>query len=163
MTSARLTKVMVKLSPAITTTKRRRYVYIMNTKKRSLLPRKLKNAMTTAHELQTRSDVRLEQVLAKRDEKYGPFKSQGVISQSIKDALRDTDRYYDLDPDMREALEMIANKISRVLNGDPNYVDHWIDIAGYATLIAVRLKKEQADEASSGREGGYANPAGSRG
>ena len=47
-----------------------------------------------------------------------------------------------MDDDQREALEMIAHKIARILNGDPNYADNWIDIAGYATLVANRLEKE---------------------
>lgn len=32
------------------------------------------------------------------------------------------------------ALTQIALKIARILNGDPNFADHWIDIAGYARL-----------------------------
>jgi hypothetical protein len=39
----------------------------------------------------------------------------------------------------REALEMIAHKIARIINGDPNYADSWVDIAGYAKLVADRL------------------------
>jgi len=27
-----------------------------------------------------------------------------------------------------------------ILNGDPNYVDSWVDIAGYAKLVADRLE-----------------------
>ena len=46
---------------------------------------------------------------------------------------------YELSPDQAEALDMIAHKIARILNGDPNHHDHWHDIAGYATLIADRL------------------------
>ena len=37
---------------------------------------------------------------------------------------------------------MIANKIGRILNGDPNYPDSWHDIAGYATLIENELQSE---------------------
>lgn len=37
---------------------------------------------------------------------------------------------------------MIAHKIGRILNGDPNYADSWIDIAGYAKLVADRLEKD---------------------
>jgi hypothetical protein len=44
-----------------------------------------------------------------------------------------------LEDDQAEALEMIANKIARILNGDPDYADSWTDIAGYATLVAERL------------------------
>ena len=36
---------------------------------------------------------------------------------------------------------MISHKIARIMNGDPNYADNWIDIAGYATLVANRLEK----------------------
>lgn len=45
----------------------------------------------------------------------------------------------DLDDDMVEALEMIAHKVGRILNGDPAYSDSWVDIAGYAKLVADRL------------------------
>jgi hypothetical protein len=37
---------------------------------------------------------------------------------------------------------MIAHKLGRIVNGDPNYVDSWVDIAGYATLVAKRLQGE---------------------
>jgi hypothetical protein len=39
-----------------------------------------------------------------------------------------------------EALEMIAHKIGRIVNGDPDYADSWIDIAGYAKLVADELQ-----------------------
>ena len=46
----------------------------------------------------------------------------------------------ELDDDQIEALDMIASKIARVVNGNPNHIDSWIDIAGYATLVADRLQ-----------------------
>lgn len=50
---------------------------------------------------------------------------------------------YDLKAsDMREALDMICHKMARILNGDPNYRDSWVDIAGYAMLVANRLAEE---------------------
>ena len=45
-----------------------------------------------------------------------------------------------LDADQWEALDMILHKIARIANGDPNYADSWIDIAGYAKLISDRLE-----------------------
>jgi hypothetical protein len=36
---------------------------------------------------------------------------------------------------------MIFHKIARILNGNPDYVDNWIDIAGYAKLVADDLEK----------------------
>jgi hypothetical protein len=35
----------------------------------------------------------------------------------------------------KEVLEMIAVKIGRILNGDPNYKDSWHDIIGYVKLV----------------------------
>lgn len=49
----------------------------------------------------------------------------------------------ELSSDKQEALEMIAHKIGRILNGDPNYKDSWTDIAGYAQLVADTLKDEK--------------------
>jgi hypothetical protein len=39
--------------------------------------------------------------------------------------------------DQREALEMFAAKISRILTGDPDYPDNWDDIAGYGRLSLI--------------------------
>lgn len=46
----------------------------------------------------------------------------------------------DLADDQYEALDMIAHKIARIINGDPDYADSWDDIAGYAKLVADRLQ-----------------------
>lgn len=45
-----------------------------------------------------------------------------------------------LDDVQRESLSMIFHKIGRILAGDPNFRDHWDDIAGYAKLAADRCK-----------------------
>ena len=45
----------------------------------------------------------------------------------------------EMDDDQVEALEMIAHKIGRIINGDHSYSDSWHDIAGYAKLVADRL------------------------
>lgn len=42
--------------------------------------------------------------------------------------------------DRGQSLEMIQHKVARILNGDPDYPDSWIDIAGYAQLVADRLQ-----------------------
>lgn len=83
----------------------------------------------------------VENTLLERDKRYGGFQNNAGIAQDIKHALRCTDKWEALDFDQREALEMIASKIGRMLSGDPNYVDNWHDIAGYATLIEQRLNK----------------------
>lgn len=39
-----------------------------------------------------------------------------------------------LAPTQTEAIEMALGKIARIVSGDPDYADHWDDIAGYARL-----------------------------
>ncbi len=84
----------------------------------------------------------VESTLNDRGTRYGVFEQQGVIAQSIKQAMRHSKNWAGLDCSMAEALDMIANKIARILNGDPYYADSWHDIAGYAQLIENRLPKE---------------------
>ena len=81
-------------------------------------------------------------VLAAREAIYGKFSGHAEISQSLILTMQKFARLRNklLAPDQREALQMIAHKIARILNGDPNYADSWQDIAGYAQLVANRLQ-----------------------
>ena len=83
----------------------------------------------------------LDGILAERGARYGSFASQAAFSQYLKDTLRKHKNYDELMHSQKEALEMIMHKISRILNGDPNYDDSWRDIAGYAELIVKELNE----------------------
>lgn len=84
----------------------------------------------------------IDAILAERERRYGKFLELAKISQSLQAVMRHANSRLDkMQPDQREALEMIAHKIARILNGDPDYLDNWIDIAGYATLVANRLQE----------------------
>lgn len=83
----------------------------------------------------------IEQTLAERGKRYGDFRSHACITQAIKKVINDNGGSQ-LEPMHREALDMIAHKIGRILNGDPNYADSWVDISGYATLVVQRLPKD---------------------
>jgi hypothetical protein len=77
--------------------------------------------------------------LEERGSRYGSFVEHARITQAIKAAMADSPNWSALAPDMREALEMIAHKAGRILNGDPAYHDSWHDIVGYTKLVADRL------------------------
>lgn len=81
----------------------------------------------------------LEVTLEERGSRYGEFSDHSDISQSLKEVMYNTDNWGTLKPEMRESLEMIAHKIARILNGDPNYADSWVDIAGYSKLVGDKL------------------------
>ena len=90
----------------------------------------------------------IDKTLAERGKRYGEFKGHAEIAQKLKGVIRTYEAFRgcDLDVDQREALEMIAHKIARILNGDPDYIDNWVDIAGYAKLVADRLNSETTQD-----------------
>lgn len=79
--------------------------------------------------------------LAERGGRYGKFTGHAEVTQHLKNYYRTqlATRGTPMDDDMHEALDMIMHKIGRIINGDPYYADSWVDIAGYAQLVAVRL------------------------
>lgn len=77
----------------------------------------------------------ISETLAERGGHYGPFPEQARITQNIKEAMRDSPNWDTLPCNMKEALDMTAHKIARILNGDPTYKDSWHDIVGYIKLI----------------------------
>lgn len=83
--------------------------------------------------------IGVDATLAERGTRYGTFTSHAKITQNIKRAMQDSPNWEKLDDDQREALEMTAHKIGRILNGDPNYADSWHDIIGYTRLVEARL------------------------
>lgn len=77
--------------------------------------------------------------LAERGSRYGQFADHAKIAQGVQDVMRNAPNWNNLDYDMKQALTTIADKIGRILNGDPFYIDNWHDIQGYALLIENRL------------------------
>lgn len=83
------------------------------------------------------------ETLTERGGRYGKFTGHAEITQKLKNTIADfrfIHKKPPLAPDQQEALDMICHKIGRIINGDPNYADSWIDIAGYAQLVAGRLE-----------------------
>lgn len=81
-------------------------------------------------------------LLTERGHEYGPFRDGAALMQGMKRLMADHARAHDktFSDDQWEALEMIVHKIGRIVNGNPDKVDHWKDIAGYAMLVADRLE-----------------------
>ena len=86
----------------------------------------------------------LNTTLAERGSRYGDFAGHAEVTQDLKGIILDhlAQRDKELAPDQQEALDMICHKIGRIINGDPDYADSWVDMAGYAQLVANRLNNE---------------------
>lgn len=84
-------------------------------------------------------DDNVEQVLVERGKDYGDYASKAQFIQNVKLLMRMSPSWYGMDADMRESMEMIAHKMGRVVYGNPAHKDNFLDIAGYAKLVADRL------------------------
>lgn len=84
----------------------------------------------------------VNEILDERQKTHGEFATQAAIAQALKRLLV---RYGQnkLSDVQAEALGMICHKISRILNGNPDYKDHWADISGYATLVLKEIEQEK--------------------
>lgn len=88
----------------------------------------------------------IDKTLDERGQRYGAFTGHAAVTQEIKAAMNRHFGWSKLAADQREALEMIAHKVGRILNGDPNYIDSWHDIIGYTRLVEQRLEKARSVE-----------------
>lgn len=84
--------------------------------------------------------MEIRDILNERQENYGDYTAVSFASQDLK-AVISTHSIGALNVHQRESLDMICNKIARIICGDPEYKDSWADIAGYATLSADRCSK----------------------
>ena len=96
-------------------------------------------AMLDRHDQPILSIPAIETTLIQRGQRYGEFPDHARITQDLKRVMQRAPKWESLTDAQAEALEMIAHKIGRILNGDPNYHDSWHDIVGYAKLVADTL------------------------
>ena len=81
----------------------------------------------------------IDDLLRERAKTHGDFTEHAEITQSLKDIMHVSQNWDRLTNIQKEALEMTAHKIGRILAGDPDVVDHWADIAGYSELVVKRI------------------------
>ncbi len=100
--------------------------------------------LAKAKQEQAMSDTeQRDPLLQERQKTHGDFKINALIAQELKAVFRGMlgtaslpTHYQTMSCVHREALDMIALKLSRILSGQANFKDHWDDIAGYAKLGA---------------------------
>jgi small ligand-binding sensory domain FIST len=82
----------------------------------------------------------VDDTLNTRQTRYGNYRDVANTAQDLKLVLRRSKNFFNMEPYMKESLDMICNKIGRIVSGDPYYDDSWHDIAGYATLVEKQLE-----------------------
>ena len=83
----------------------------------------------------------IEKTLKQRGSIYGAFSDNAETSQILKQTMRNAKNWHELSFAQQEALEMVQHKISRLLNGNPKYLDNVVDILGYTELMFKDMKE----------------------
>ncbi len=83
----------------------------------------------------------VDTVLNARADQYGSFMQSADTAIRVKGIMHNAIARNDanLFPDQILAIDMHAEKLRRIVNGNASHRDSWLDIAGYAKLVADRL------------------------
>jgi hypothetical protein len=88
-----------------------------------------------------RRGTMIQDTLDKREETHGDYIQVAHVTQSLLAIMEFSKNWDKMDAFQRESLHMIAVKVARILEGDACELDHWHDVAGYATLTEAALKR----------------------
>jgi hypothetical protein len=83
----------------------------------------------------------INDILNQRERTHGNFPEQAMTAQALKGLLAGTPNWPHMEPYMREALELICTKLSRMCHGNFNHVDAPLDVSGYAELMVKQLER----------------------
>ena len=85
--------------------------------------------------------MEIEKTLKERKSNYGEFRENADVAQLLKNVMKNGSSWCQTNNIQREALDLIALKISRIVTGNPSYEDNWHDIAGYAKLVENNINE----------------------
>lgn len=83
------------------------------------------------------------EVLAQRGNVHGKFGDNATFHEYALAGMqshREGLGWQNLSARQKLALDVIQQKVARILSGDANFVDHWVDIEGYAKLVRINLE-----------------------
>ncbi len=82
----------------------------------------------------------IDQVLKERGTTHGDYSETAEFCQRFKTIMRNSASWHRMTSWQQETLDMVAHKMARICCGDPNVLDHWVDIGGYNKLTIDRLQ-----------------------
>lgn len=85
-------------------------------------------------------------VCNERNKTHGDPQLQFATAQTLKAVLANGPSKQP--PPQQEALELICTKLARIVHGAP-YLDHWLDIAGYAAIGGESVELQAANNTAA--------------
>lgn len=85
---------------------------------------------------------KVKELLEERAKTHGTYTHTAFLSQKFKEVARKGNNWDGgrLNSAQQESIDMILHKIARILSGDPDHIDSWQDISGYAQLVVDELE-----------------------
>lgn len=88
----------------------------------------------------------IKETLLQRGGRYGSIEDNAIVTQGLMEVLQVHGKNYTVLTNVHiECVRMIFHKISRMVSGDPYYIDNVHDIVGYAQLLEDWLKAVEAN------------------
>ncbi len=78
--------------------------------------------------------MKLTDDLKARNKSHGCFEETSKLTQCMKWLVRKGMNWKKLSYIQQEAIDCISMKMARIISGDPDWLDSWYDIQGYAEL-----------------------------
>jgi len=85
--------------------------------------------------------------LSEREKTHGLYRNQAACAQQLKNVMREMPGWKFLEYFQAQTLDATADKIARILAGNPDFKDHWVDIQGYAALVHRELEMLELEAA----------------
>ncbi len=83
--------------------------------------------------------VSTDDILKKRGKTHGEITDNAQTTIELWQVMEKGKNWSRLSATQKHSLYMTQHKIARILAGDPDFIDHWEDPAGYLTAVAQRL------------------------
>lgn len=78
---------------------------------------------------------------------YGPYDSHAALAQVLKQTLREhfgTMGWGRMSAAQKQGAERICDKLAGILNGDPDNIGAWLDMAGTCQRVAESIEAARA-------------------
>ena len=94
--------------------------------------------------MQSESNTEVRSTLDERGSRYGDYLDNANLTQDLYHIIaRQNDN---LRPFELETIHMVCHKCARILCGDPNYLDNYVDINGYIQLMLDILSRDDIQD-----------------
>lgn len=95
----------------------------------------------------------VNRILTEREFTHGEYSKVAETQFRLMNCVMGARNWDLMGPGKRKAIQEIFGKIARIMNGDTEFRDHWVDIAGYASLVCQAQGENKAAEIAVSNNG----------